>query len=223
MDFTVEAVQSSTLARRIRDALMDRILSGKLRPGTRLKDNEIAASFGTSNTPVREALRLLVRDGLVEILPYRGCTVRSIDLQEVQELFGLRTVLEGYAVRQAAERLTPRWLAQLSAAVVEHEAALVRGDREQAGATAGHFRQLLIEATGNGTLARALQHMDNRLHVACSVFLREMPDSGYLPCRAILEALRAHDVGRAEALIADHIALVKDRACRAIEDLGQEA
>lgn len=216
MEATMDTVNGTTLARHIRDALIDRILSGELAPGSRLKDKEIGAMFGTSSTPVREALRLLAQDGLVEILPYRGCVVRSVDAQELAEIFDVRIILEGHAARQAAARLTPALLKQLEAVVVEHEAAVAAHDGERAGAAGHRFHRLVAEAAGNRTLAFGLQHLYNRSHVAHQIYKREAPPADSPPYRTILEALRAGDGERAEALMVAHIAFRKARMAEAL-------
>ncbi len=217
----MDTVESSTLARRIRDALLEGIISGELAPGERLKDSEIAARFGTSNTPVREALRLLVQDGVVEIVPYRGCVVRHIDPQEMADVFEVRMLLLGYAARRAATRLTAAQLQQLDALATEHEQALAAGDLERV-AEAGHrFHGVLLEAVGNGTLARLSRDLSTRVRLARRAYLPYV-HPGDASCRDIYEALRARDGGRAEALISAHIAQARDQVCAALQQKSGE-
>ena len=82
------------------------ILTGLREPGSRLREEEIAESFGVSRTPVREALRRLSSDGLVVLVPNRGAEVVRWAAEDVEELFDLRSLLEGHAARRAAERGT---------------------------------------------------------------------------------------------------------------------
>lgn len=92
---------NSTLTSRVYEVLKDKILSMELPPGTRLKDGELAEDLGVSNTPVREAIRQLEKDGSVETIPYRGNFVRKMSPEEVCETYDVRMVLEPLAVRLA--------------------------------------------------------------------------------------------------------------------------
>ncbi|HOQ97987.1 MAG TPA: GntR family transcriptional regulator [Anaerolineae bacterium] len=215
----METVEASTLARRIRDALMARILNGELAPGERLKDSEIAARYGTSHTPVREALRLLARDGVVEILPYRGCVVRRIDEQEMADIFEVRTLLLGYAARRAAARLTAGQLQQLEALATEHEQALAAGELERAAEAGRRFHEVLLEAVGNGFLTRLSRHLGTRVRLARRAYLRSAPLDA-ASCHDIVEALRTRDGARAEALISAHIASSGDHVRQALRAQG---
>ena len=89
---------------RVYSDLHREILTGRRAPGARLREEEIAEAFGVSRTPVREALRRLSSDGLVELVPHRGAEVVRWAADDVEELFDLRCLLEGHAARRAAER-----------------------------------------------------------------------------------------------------------------------
>ena len=93
----------------IREAILD----GDLEAGERLKEDELARQLDVSRTPVREALRRLAAEGLVVVEPQRGATVRAYDARELDDMYRLRAVLEGYAARRAAERMTKERLASL--------------------------------------------------------------------------------------------------------------
>ncbi|MFF5986666.1 GntR family transcriptional regulator [Prauserella flavalba] len=80
------------------------ILTGGRVPGSRLREEEIAETFGVSRTPVREALRRLSADGLIELIPHRGAEVVRWAADDIEELFDLRCLLEGHAARRAAQR-----------------------------------------------------------------------------------------------------------------------
>lgn len=89
---------------RIRDELRARIGDGRLRPGDRLFEQELARDFGVSRVPVREAIRMLQSEGLVDVLPQRrGVFVRSLDRRQLEELFDVREALESLAARLGAE------------------------------------------------------------------------------------------------------------------------
>jgi DNA-binding GntR family transcriptional regulator len=94
-------------------AIRDDILSGKLRPGVRLREEELTRLVGVSRTPVREALRRLEKDGYAVVQPNRGAAVPIHTKRDIDEIFGLRALLEGHAARRAATRITPEALEQL--------------------------------------------------------------------------------------------------------------
>ncbi len=200
----VKSLRGNTLAQQVRLALAERIMSGELPPGARLKDNEIAELFGTSNTPVREALRELQKDGLVEVRPHRGCQVRVLNSREVAEAIEVWTVLERHAVRMATPRLTPDDLKELASLVEEYEAAFAAGDRARVLEASDAFHQSLIAAAGNNMLTIAVNHTRNSVALARHYYAEtcEPHEPSY---RAILEALQTRDSERAAMLVADQI------------------
>src|SRR5918997_618134 len=110
-----KAVQS--LTKRTYEALKQDVLTCALRPGAQIFEAELATRYGTSKTPVREALSTLVQEGLVQVLPRRGYLVAPITLRDVQEVFQLRLLLETAAAELAAEHITEEALRQLNALV----------------------------------------------------------------------------------------------------------
>lgn len=195
-----------TLARRICVALAERILSGELPPGTRLKDCDVARQFGTSNTPVREAFRELARDGLVELHPYRGCVVLSADPGELAEILEVRAVLEAEAARLAAPRLTRDQLAELELLADRCESACAAGEPQRGIAADLDFHWGVVEAAGNETMARILRELHARMRVMCQASIATLPASAEPTHHALLAALRSGDGDRASALMAEHIA-----------------
>src|SRR3954447_12644780 len=112
-----------TIAVRIGKALADRIISGAIEPGARLRQDHIAEEFGTSHVPVREAFRRLEAQGLAISEPRRGVRVASFDLKEVREVAEMRAALEVLALRHAAKHLTPAILDAAEEATREGDAA----------------------------------------------------------------------------------------------------
>ncbi|SFA79540.1 DNA-binding transcriptional regulator, GntR family [Rhizobium sp. NFR07] len=108
----MSSTTEDTIAHRISRVLADRIITGVLRPDTRLRQEHIAEEFGTSHVPVREALRRLEAQGLAVSEARRGVRVASFTSAAVEEATRMRSVLEGLALRQAAPHLTPHILDQ---------------------------------------------------------------------------------------------------------------
>jgi DNA-binding GntR family transcriptional regulator len=104
---------TETNATRVQDQLREAILTGALEPGARLRAEALAERLRSSRTPVREALLLLAQEGLVEIEPRRGATVRTFDAIDVSDLYEVRALIEPHAAALAARRITGPEIARL--------------------------------------------------------------------------------------------------------------
>ena len=163
MTETARAVRGSEIF----SALKRRIIRWEYPPGYRFTEEEICKEFGVSRSPVRETLRMLEEHGLVEKVPYRGCTVKQPDVQAINELYDVRAILELAVVEQLATAVQPpnllegwarRWneLARVSAFAQVEALDLAQEDRE--------FHEALARATGNRTLFDMLDTVNERLH-----------------------------------------------------------
>ena len=110
------------------DLIRAAIVEGRLPPGRRLKEGELAGELGISRTPIREALLILQADGLVDSTPNRGATVRSYELDDLRDMYDLRAVLEGHAARRAAVRLEPARIEELRASCSRFEQVAADGE-----------------------------------------------------------------------------------------------
>jgi len=136
----------------------------ELRPGTRLKDGELAEGLGVSDTPLREGIRQLEKDGLVETIPYRGSFVRKMSPKEVCEIYDVRMVLEPLAVRLAVEMSTPEQLKRIQTKVEEYERAFQKDDISLGLEADFAFHDLIAQASGNRTLLEILRALATRIH-----------------------------------------------------------
>lgn len=91
----------------MREALREAILDGELSSGTRLREEELAQEFGVSRTPIREALKQLGSEGLLELSPHQGAIVTRLTVEDILAIYVVREVLEGLSARLAARRATP--------------------------------------------------------------------------------------------------------------------
>jgi len=98
---TERGIPRQSLATAVADKLREKILNGELREGQQLRQDAIAAELRVSRIPVREALRQLEAEGLVTIIPHRGAVVSALSLEEIEELFEIRAVLECHILRKA--------------------------------------------------------------------------------------------------------------------------
>ncbi|MHC8380491.1 GntR family transcriptional regulator [Pseudomonas sp. LB3P14] len=146
--------QPATLREGVVNRLRAAIVSGELKPGTLLKDVELAAQLGLSATPVREALVQLAGEGLIEIEPNRLKRVTPIDLNAMVELFEVQSRLWALGYAWGAPRIGSAELGQLRCACADHAIALERGDSSAILPAAHAFHRVLMEASGNRELVR---------------------------------------------------------------------
>lgn len=135
------------------DGVRQLILSGQYVTGDRLGEVELAATLGVSRTPVREALRLLASEGLVEITPNKGARVVEWSPAELEEIFALRAQVEGLAARRAAERVSAEALDELERLAVQHADATRAGpdrDLDRVYELNGRFHSGIVQAAGGG-------------------------------------------------------------------------
>jgi DNA-binding GntR family transcriptional regulator len=203
----------SQAADRVYGSLRAGILDGRYGFGERLGEIEVAAALGTSRTPVREALRRLGSEGLVEVLPNRGARVRTWTAQDLEETYELRAVLEGLGARRAAARVT--------AAVVDELAALADemvgvdpslghrppGDFADLAALNSRFHARIVEAAGSGQLAATLAGLV-QLPLVMRTYRRYTPHAlarSHAHHHEIVDALRARDGAWAESVMRSHV------------------
>lgn len=189
----------------VADALRVEIERGLLGPGERLVEMHVARRFGVSQGPVREALRLLEREGLVEHRPRRGVYVRALSAIDMEEIYSLRSAIEGLAARRAVQLMTPADHARIREALDGMEAARA-GDateyveaslafHEAIALTARHARLYAVWQT-IASQTRRFAHLSGRFDDFEADTLRH---------RALLDALDAGDAERAEAAMRAHI------------------
>ncbi|WP_421726077.1 GntR family transcriptional regulator [Bauldia sp.] len=133
----------------ISDRIREDIVSGKFAGGERLKLAELASLYSTSHMPIREALRILNGQGIVEFIPNSGMRVREIDMDFMTDLFDVRLALEAIQARRAAERLMPAAADAISAAKAEFERVSGGNDRDATLKANHRFHRAISLASGN--------------------------------------------------------------------------
>ena len=229
LDLQVER-KSATLRGKVEEKLREAIASGLFRPGQRLVERELCEILGVGRTSVREALRQLEAEGLIESLPHRGPSVSSIGSEEAEQLYALRALLEGYAGESCARRADVSFLDRLDAAVEAFVAAARSGEREALVSTKTAFYALLLQGCGNKFVAQTLTGLHNRINV---LRFTSMTQPGRLEdsvaeIRAIAGAIRSGDPAAAGEACRSHItnaarvALAHMRATEARGGAGRE-
>ncbi|MBP1885090.1 GntR family transcriptional regulator [Sinorhizobium mexicanum] len=203
------AVNDDTIASRISRILADRIVTGQLGPGMKLKQDKFAEEFGASHVPVREAFRRLEAQGLVVSEPRRGVRVASFDLKEVREVAEMRAALEVLALRHAAPHLTPSILNEAEEATVAGDNSRDVRSWEDANR---RFHRLILAPCG---MPRLLAAIDD-LHAASARFLFASWRSEWEvrtdhEHRAILAFLREGKTENASAILERHVQRIGQR------------
>jgi DNA-binding GntR family transcriptional regulator len=210
-----------TVAGRISRALADRIVSGDLEPGSRLRQDHIAQEFGASHVPVREAFRRLEAQGLVVSEPRRGVRVGMFDLADVREVAEMRAALEVLALRHAAPHLTRAILDEAEEANRAGDASRDVRSWEEANRT---FHRLILAPCGMSRLLASI----NDLHAASARFLfatwrSEWEARTDHDHRAILTALREGEIDVAASTLARHVQWIGGRPVRTASGKTRDA
>lgn len=214
---TAGETRASLLHRRLRAD----IASGRLGPGTRLDEQEVAAAHGCSRTPVREAFRLLAAENLVELRGRQGAMVRSLSAQTIIEMFQVMAELEGLCARLAARRITPsqsQALQAIHARLVEAQGAGV----EAFYAINTEFHEAIYEAAQNAFLAEETRRLRNRV-APYRRRVTEMPTRVADTLREhaeVMEAILARDPEAAHRAMRAHLTLLGENLLDLIAGLG---
>lgn len=173
-----------TIRKKVYRYVREQILNGHIGPHERLIETKIAREIGTSRTPVREALHNLEIEGLIESIPRVGYTVTPLSDQEAVEIWEIRTLIEGLAVRWAMEKTREKLIRELKKNITLGEKKVANGDLEGFAEIDGQFHEIIARLSGGKRLLELSQTL--RRHA-----LRYRLESIYLPGTAI-RALEGH-------------------------------
>lgn len=154
---------AASLRQQVIERLRDAVISGRLSPGQRLTERELTESLGVSRTVVREALRQLEAEGLIEVIPNKGPVVRTLTAEEAEDIYRIRAVLQGLAAQQFIAHADARQLAKLEKALAAVVAAYESDDAERTVETKTHFYDVLIDGAASETLSSMLATLHARM------------------------------------------------------------
>jgi DNA-binding GntR family transcriptional regulator len=200
------------------DHIRAAILSGELTAGSRIDQQAIADGLGVSIIPVRESIRQLEAEGLVEKRPYRGAFVAVLSMTELVDIYVSREALEELAARLAVERMTPEVLRNLEALLAEMESATESGDRSALFDLNGAFHFTLYTASGNKILCQLIEGLWERSTVYRRrfTFMPERAQQALAEHKQILDACRRGDAEAAGKAVRLNVA----QTTRAIAESG---
>ncbi|MFL6631518.1 MAG: GntR family transcriptional regulator [Massilia sp.] len=202
-----EAESGLSASRRVYLCLRRRIVGMDMLPGTRVVERDIAEEFGTSRTPVHEAVQRLADEGLIEIVPRSGTFVSRIPLDALDEANLVRHALETAIIEKAAERVGPDDAVRLRAILAEQEAAITANDFATFHRTDERFHALLAELSGYPGVWPIIQQAKTQMDRYRQLTLPlEGRMAGVLEeHRAVVEAIEARDPARAVAAMREHL------------------
>jgi DNA-binding GntR family transcriptional regulator len=213
-----KALPTANLPSHVQATLQEAILNGALAPGERLMVDDVAAHFGVSKIPVREALRALEADGWVMSQPRRGTYVRPLSPEELRETFEMRCLLEPHSARLAAERRTDAQLHELKELLGQSAQALKEGDVVRVTAINSRFHSVMASAAGNSMLAESIAKLELQLRRYFVAVDWNQRRESMAQHTAIYEALRERDAAKAERLTLDHIAHTESLAKASVDE-----
>jgi DNA-binding GntR family transcriptional regulator len=209
----IETIQKRPLKEDVFDALHEKIVSGKYKPGQWLRQDDIATSLGVSMTPVREALDLLVAAGLAERVPYRGVRVREMITKEVVEAYGLRMIIEAMIAQEAAKNITPDQLKLLEKMLAEMGKNQSLKDISHIRQLSREFHSVIADSSNNELLVKVYAVVSNAfpdwlLYEAIfrkPELLKSSMDDMQNEHSAILDALKQRDAEQAVQKSIEHL------------------
>ncbi|MCI8483986.1 MAG: GntR family transcriptional regulator [Lachnospiraceae bacterium] len=196
-----------SLGQKVFHRIREDILAGKYKSGEELKEKSIGDEIGVSRTPVREALRQLELEGLIHIIPNQGAYVVGISSQDMQDIYEMRSVLEGLCARRAASRITSLQIEIMEEVLYLAEFHMERGHMGQLVDLDSKFHEILYEAGGSRILGHALKDYHHYLERARRISLldpKRAPES-HKEHQAILLALKRQEGQKAEEAAAIHV------------------
>jgi len=195
------------LVEQVREAILEEVTSGRLAPGERIIQEQIAQALGVSRQPVQQAVLLLRNQGVLREAGGRGLVVAPLDPDDVQHMYDVRAAIEGLAARRAAERNAERAARQGPAYIDAGRKAVAAGVLARIVAADIRFHEFVYELSGNPLIAPALAPYWTHTQRAMGevVSRDEAPRDIWDQHAAILEAIGRGDGARAEALAREHL------------------
>ncbi len=195
----------TSLSDQVTAELRRRIIDAQYRPGERLTEDRLAADFGVSRNPVREALRVVTAEGFIEVQPRRGAVVATPDEETMRDLFLARSMIEPLAARVAAERGTDADLAGLRELLDHARVATEQGDFDRVAELNTELHRAVVVMSGNRWLAQFSTSMYRYVHWVFRLGAPRRATHSWEEHVRLVEALEAHDPDAAEQAAAEHV------------------
>jgi DNA-binding GntR family transcriptional regulator len=213
-----------SLGQHVFENLKQAIIRGDVAPGDRVVESQIAEVLDISRTPVREAIHKLEREGLLKKLPKGGFAAVNLTREDIEETFGIRSVLESYAARLAALNHQEEDLKPLEEKIKEFQTCLDRGEMEELPRINTEFHSLFYALSRSPKLIKLINDLRDQIFRFRKILLQmdSMAKRSNEDHRKILTAIRQRDVPRVEKVVREHILRGQRIVLKALEDrLGE--
>jgi DNA-binding GntR family transcriptional regulator len=199
------------------------IMTGQIKPGTRMMEIDLAESMGVSRTPVREAIRQLEKDNLVTIEPRRGAYVSDISAKDMEDMLFVREPLEGLATYLAAQNMTDDGLEELKKVNARYEEAYNEGETESLIQLDTRFHNLITEGSGNKYLIAILKDLQEQVLRFRYIYFKSIRRAAEVidEHRLILSSMIERDQDAAQKYSIEHIIKLRASIMREEDFHGQ--
>ncbi|MEK9673317.1 MAG: GntR family transcriptional regulator [Rhodospirillaceae bacterium] len=199
------------------DRIREMIYDDDLKPGDRVPEKKLCETLGISRTPLREALKVLAADGLLDLLPNRGARVAQLTADDVDEMFPVMGALEALAGELACARLTPANLSEIKALHYQMALHHTRGERPEYFRINQQIHEKIMAAAGNGLLVAMYEGLSGRIRRAryVSSITSGRWDEAMAEHVEILKALEGRDGARLAKVLKDHLR----NKCEAVKEV----
>ncbi|MGH3262319.1 MAG: GntR family transcriptional regulator [Trebonia sp.] len=201
---TRRVARPAPLRQAVYDTLAEMIASGSLKPGQHLVESELAEQLGVSRQPIREALQRLAVDGWVELRPAYGAYVHVPTAEEVAQLLGVRSVLEAYSAREAAQHATTERVARLRELYDAGLAVLAVGDEHGLVAANAELHAYIVQISGNRVLVELIAQVERRVRWYYTPIALPRGTEAWQEHDGLIGAIAAGDADLAERLMRAH-------------------
>lgn len=216
---TATALSRGVLADQVRERLLEGILSGRYAPDSRIVETQVARELGTSQAPVREALRGLEALGVVEITPFRGARVRRPTRRDLLDAYAVRSALEALGARLAVPRMSDADVVELEGYVDDMQRAARAGDGHRVAEADARFHGRIVAIADNATLDKVWRSLEPFLRTYITLVVPGADPQWSADLHTpIMEALRARDAGAVVAAIERHFAEVSANMARRLPE-----
>ncbi len=219
-DFAYDSDAYLPLREEVFNTLRDQILKGELSPGDRLMEIHLAEKLGVSRTPVREAIRLLEKEGLAITIPRRGAQVARMTEKDLSDVLEVREVLDGLAVTKACANVTPELIERLSDSLSDFKEAVKTDDPKLIVEADEEFHHIIYEAADNPRLLSIIDHLKEQMYRFRFEYIREEKNYDKLLSEheLLIDCLEKGDEKGVRAAMHTHLQNQVDAVRRIIRD-----